>query len=196
MASLGILPDRTGDRKSLQGIPRGDPMRSNGSHEGPGGAPGVAPGMFSRLIDLHLHIGENVVKSSENGHEILVPGAPDSILGPLSSPLSSRCSWQARKVLEGVLSAAQDSSRTSWLPPRRPLLCPRGPFESPRDIPGKPRAWKQYKNHFFFNDFDIDRPVHKIVPRGSSYLPGRPWEPYQIAPATTNHSKGSPEVIP
>ena len=171
-------------------------MRSNGSHESPGGAPGVALGTLSRLLESHLHIAENVVKPEENGHATLVPGVPESILGSLSSPLSCRCSWQARKVLGGVPSAAHVSSRMSWLPPRRRLLCPRCPFDTFRDIPGKPRAWKQYKNQLFFKDFDIDRPVHKIVLRGSWGPLGCPWGSSQLAPAIAYRSQGFPEVIP
>ena len=65
-------------------------MRSNGSHEASRGAPGVAPGVLARLIDTHLDIAENLIKLDEKGHDILVSGVPEFILGPLGSPLSSR----------------------------------------------------------------------------------------------------------
>ena len=42
-----------------------------------------------------------------------------------------------------------------------------GMGQLPRDIPGKFEVWKQYNNHWLFNDSNIDCIVDQLVPRAS-----------------------------
>ena len=64
----------------------------------------MLPAVLSRLVQAHLCIAEIVVKTSEMGHDIPVPGS-------LGAPVGSRRSREVPRMNRGTLNDVQETNQ-------------------------------------------------------------------------------------